>query len=575
LLCDSIAMPTPTSRSVITGLAAAGALASSLVAQPASACGGFFCNNSQPVNQAAERILFAVGDDGTVTATIQILYSGEADSFAWVLPVAGSPEVRVSSNLAFARLQAATNPSYVLTTTVEGTCSDMFRGGGPTFNSGGGFSDAAAAADAGGPPVTVVNEGSVGPYDFVVIALDPGAEDVTAVAVDWLHDNDYQIDEAGAERIAPYLMGGMNLLAFRLTKGNDTGSIRPVEITFGTGAPAVPIRPTAVAAVEDMGVMVWVLGRSRSIPVNYMSLELNEALINWMSPAANYNDVVVEAANQAGGQGFVTEFAGDAETFATTLLPTSEAAQWDGMRATDWTGRDLELLTSVVYGGIGQYDGVRDAIAANVTLPEGRTVADVLACPSCVFPDADIPGFEPAAFLGALEDQAIEPMERTAALFVDHDHLTRFYTTMSADEMTRDPVFDFNPNLPDVSNVHNATRIIECSPSISQFEAPWRVVLPSGETVRGRGNSWPFTASDGTMPANARIRRLDTEGEGEVVVDNVAAVSAALTAHNDTVPRVRYPGGGGACHVGRSGGTSALGALVLAGLAVIVARRRR
>ncbi len=44
-------------------------------AQPAAACGGFFCQNS-PVDQAAERILYTVNDNGTITTLIEIQYTG-------------------------------------------------------------------------------------------------------------------------------------------------------------------------------------------------------------------------------------------------------------------------------------------------------------------------------------------------------------------------------------------------------------------------------------------------------------------------------------------------------------------
>lgn len=562
---------------LVTSIAAAGALASSLIAPPAQACGGFFCDNAQPINQAAERILFAVEDDGSVTATIQILYSGDADSFAWVLPVSGSPDVSVSSNLAFARLQAATNPTYTLTTRVEGTCSAGFlRSAGAETDFSGGVDAGASARDAAGPPVTVVNEGSVGPYDFVVISVDTTSEAITDTAVEWLHDNGYQIDEAGAARLEPYLSGGMNLLAFRLTSGASTGSIRPVQINFGTGLASIPIRPTAVAAVEDMGVMVWVLGRYRAIPVNYMSLELNEALINWLSPAGTYNDVVIAAANQAGGQGFVTELAGDAEPFESVVFNEGERASWDDIASQDWTGREGQLLQRVL-GGFGGFDGIRDALAG-YPLPDGISLDDFMNCPFCYLSggETDIEGFEPAAFLAAMETQAIEPMARTAALFGAHPYLTRFYTTMSADEMTRDPAFDFNSNLPDLSNAHTADRIIECSPSINQFEAPWRIELANGETIRGSGNTWPFSVGDGSMPANARISRLETDGDGEVIVDNVAAIASALTDHNRTVPRLREPTGGGLLCSAGTGHTAlgGLGMLSLAGLALALGRRR-
>jgi hypothetical protein len=78
---------------------------------PARACGGFFCSAQAPVNQAAERIIFADHGDGTVTAVVQVQYSGPSESFAWVLPVPGIPEVEVSSDLAFNRLMAVSNPA--------------------------------------------------------------------------------------------------------------------------------------------------------------------------------------------------------------------------------------------------------------------------------------------------------------------------------------------------------------------------------------------------------------------------------------------------------------------------------
>ncbi|MDQ3033540.1 MAG: DUF2330 domain-containing protein [Myxococcota bacterium] len=562
----------------LAALTGAAALALSLSPAPASACGGFFCDSSQPVNQAAERIIFSHGDDGTLTAVIQIQYAGPAESFAWVLPVAGSPEIGVSSNAAFARLQSATNPQYLLTTRVEGTCRDdgILRAS-PSDSTGGAGDAGAAATDGGAPPVTVVDSGSVGPYDYVVIAVDPAAEPASDVAVTWLQDEGFDIDDAGAERLAPYLEGGMNLLAFRLTKGNDTGSIRPVVISFGSGLASIPIRPTAVAAVDDMGVMVWVLGEHRAVPVNYMSLELNEALIDWINPSRNYGDVVTEAANQAGGQGFVTEMAGAASPLADSIFSTFERDAWNAIRARSWTGRESELLSSAV-GQLGQLDGMRDVFAATVPLPTGTTLDELLACVSCYygFDATDIDGFDPAAFLASIDTNVIAPMEATRAMFEQHSYVTRLYTTMSADEMTRDPSFDFNADLGDVSNQHDAERVIECSPSISQVDAPWRVLLPGGDTVRGSGNTWPFTVGDDdAMPANSRILRVGTSGEGEIITDNAAVISEALVDHNVTVGGPP-PASTCACRVGAGGGGTGGAMLSLIALgALLVARRRR
>ena len=73
-------------------------------------------------------------------------------------------------------------------------------------------------------------------------------------------------------------------------------------------------------------------------------------------------------------------------------------------------------------------------------------------------------------------------------------YTTRLYSTLSAAEMTVDPVFVFNPELPDVDNVHRAERIIECDRDVYQFEAPWRIEFPQGTTIRGTADdvgNWP------------------------------------------------------------------------------------
>ena len=130
-------------RSGVLGIAAWAA--SAWMPSSALACGGFFCNSAQPVNQAAEGIIFADNGDGTVTAVIQIKYQGPSQSFSWLLPISSVPKVDsdigVASNLAFQRLQAATNPNYSLTTTIEGTCrQDNRNGGSPGSAAGGGSS---------------------------------------------------------------------------------------------------------------------------------------------------------------------------------------------------------------------------------------------------------------------------------------------------------------------------------------------------------------------------------------------------------------------------------------------------
>lgn len=542
-------------------------------APTAHACGGFFCNNSQPVNQAAERIIFSQNADGSTTAVIQVQYSGPSESFSWMLPVVGSPDISVSSNAALAAAQNASNPQYTLTTVVEGDCDN--GGGGILRSAGAEDSSTNAPPSAMDPEVNVVNSGSVGPYDFVIISVDPSASDVALVATEWLQENEYDVSELGRDRLVPYLESGMNLLAFRLTKGRDAGAIRPVVLNFGEGLPSIPLRPTAAAATDDMGIMVFVVGESRAIPANYLDLELNEAAINWLQPNSNYGDVVTQAANEAGGQGFVTEFAGDSSMFEDAIYPEFVASQWESIQELE--GFQLVRQSAGLFQG---WDGFSDVILAEVTKPAEISEEDWNANPiNYIFSaEIDFTGLSSESFINRVQGEVVDPVLETAALFAGNRTVTRFFTTMSPDEMTMDPVFDFNAELEqEVSNLHTATRTIECSRGVMQQDATWRVEFENGVTVRGESTNWPLADID-TLPAMRTSRRVGTTGEGEIVTDNSAQIISTINENNRSHPRNFGSGlfAGGVCSVSAVGASQGAGSLVmLLGLVGLVALRRR
>jgi hypothetical protein len=146
-------------------------------------------------------------------------------------------------------------------------------------------------------------------------------------------------------------------------------------------------------------------------------------------------------------------------------------------------------------------------------------------------------GFDTQAFIDALEEEVVEPMIATQELLSSRPYVTRLYTTLSAPEMDLDPLFDFNPDLPTVSNVHTARRVIECHRSIYMSEAPSRFHLEDGRVVRvDAGAPWPFlVGGQDTPPANALVLALTTSGPGSVVQDNSEAIDEALQRHNATV----------------------------------------
>lgn len=523
---------------------------------PARACGGFFCQQQSPVDQSAENIIFVHDEQaGTVTAVIQILYQGPSEKFAWLLPVPGKPTVGLSSNAAFQNLRGATDPQYNLTVEVEGECMDgeQFATGGMA----GGFAVPGAMSEDANGGVNVIDQGSVGPYDYVTISLDPGLAEPADVAVMWLVDNGYDVTAIGPEVLGPYLEDGLNLIAFRLTKGNEVGAIRPVIITYDSSLPMIPIRPTQVAAVPDMGVRVWMVAAHQAIPKNYMSLVLNEALINWFCWSCNYEQVISAAADQAGGQGFTTELAAPSADYDEAIFGAAAMADWQAYQSTQFAdGFDAIQQASFRYRG---YDGWKEAVCAKdvTTLPAGVTCDQFGMNPDSYRGQVSI---DVTAFLKHLYEGVIKPVIDTQKLLVSQPYLTRLYTTMSPEEMTVDPLFDINPDLADYSNIHTAKQIIECNPDIYSYEAPWRIELPQGGVIRGTGQgTWPIDVATTDLPANHKIVMLTTEGEGEVLEDNTETINESLFKMSGmTSPPVGTPPKGGVPIGGTAGMTGSM-----------------
>jgi MYXO-CTERM domain-containing protein len=419
------------------------------------------------------------------------------------------------------------------------------------------------AVDAPGS-VTVVASGSVGPYDYEQIAVAAEDDDPAQAAIDWLDGNGYDVGSLGPTVLRPYLVQGMNLLAFRLSKDSDTGSIRPVYLTYPGERPLIPIQPTAVAANDDMGVLVWVLGSGRAVPTSYLGLELNEARIDWFNPNPTYNDVVIAAANEAGGNGFVTEQSGPAGEFSEAIFPDWKLDEFEQLRANPPAALEELLLAAQsvaalhyypLQSGFGgplgdasvsanqnQYDGFLELLSDPEVVPlrDGATPEQLNACVSCYFaaeafgPEELYPAtpFDPetdpilslnvSMFFDQMQALVVEPMQATRELFDNKRQVTRLYTTMSANEMTIDPEFDLNAELEDVSNRHVAERILTCDGN------DWTVELPSGVRLSGSGSTWPITEENVEMPYNLRVLQLSTSGEGEVLLDNTDLVMSQL-----------------------------------------------
>ena len=509
----------------------------------AHACGGFFCSNV-PINQATERILFTKRNDGKITTHVQIQFSGSKTDFAWILPVPAVPELGISHNTVFQQLQFATQPTFQL----EWEESDCEFLPPPIFFRDGIDAESPTAAS----DVEVIAEERVGPYETAIIT----STDPTAMT-EWLVNNGYQLGNLGADLLRPYIDMGMYFLALRLAANSDVGDLQPIAMTYEAQQPMIPIKLTAVAAEPNMGVQVWILGQERAIPENYLHVEINEAAIDWLNFGANYNQVLIDAADEAGGQAFTTEYAGKSDIMADRIYTPNQfenvgllASQTDPIRflsdlLRSGVPRDAQIqslirrhipipqrvwdegVLQVIYRGNQERyeEAQKDSVAFQATVE--RSFYNNMEAYEEYLGDVT---FDPMAFITDIDNAIITPLREAQQLFTDHPYLTRLYTTLSANEMTVDPIFAFNPDLTDVSNMHTAKAKYECpeGDDTPPEDVVVLITLNDGRELRvkppffGIPNPQPeprpiFVDTDFTPLAASRIERMALSGSPTMI----------------------------------------------------------
>jgi MYXO-CTERM domain-containing protein len=508
----------------------------------ALACGGLFCNNSTPVVQQQESILFAV-DGGTTHMHVRIVYAGPPQEFGWLLPVPRGVETTLSSEGILGALDAFQATFGIGEWERQVQCEELP----PPPEGEPGFDGADAGAPNGGGEIQVLSREPVGPYDRAIL----DARTVEALRT-WLQENGYQIPEGTDDKLRPYIDQGAVFVAIKLLPGEDVGDIVPLHLSFPGDTPTIPIVPTSVAAAPDLGLAVHVLGQSRAVPLNYLHVQINEAAIDWrLYGPSNYTAVVAQAADEAGGQAFATDYAG-------RLTDESTPRFW--IAPDDLLSRLADVHTIAELGPLtcelNLFDPDIARLLRSILLPpdfEGGQEPTFLDCAGPVAnpPDEVLDG---AALAERVRVEINEPRTEVAGLFASQPYLTRFTSSMSAEEMTEDPAFAFNADLADVSNTRQATGILyQCDAEGYYDYANIKVRTPSGLLLdysagageadviaRDRG----MTIRQGAEPGAAVIERLPLSGPAVIQEDRTAEIAA------------RHAGSGGAGGSGGTGGGS-------------------
>lgn len=538
----------------------------------AHACGGFFCNPNQPVDQAGEDVLFAVDQAaGTVEMHVKIEYQGPANEFAWVLPAPADPSLSIGTDALFPVL-GSLRTRFTLNRDL-GECEvDMVASSSATPQAGG--------TDAGGG-VEVIRTGAVGPFETATLRAESSAE-----LLAWLQTNGYQVPAGMDPLLAPYVAQDSYFVALRLQKDKDAGDVEPIVLTFAGSLASIPIQLTSVAATPDMRLRVYVAGDHRAVPQSYLHVHLNELAVDWWTGGANLDDAITRAADEAGGHAFYTDYSGPTEGLRDRVFQPD----WDQL---DWATfpNAHQLLWAVADNRIPVDDQLLGVLSAHLGLPEqndpGLDLVDVLNCmnpgyygwygtgasDNCYESDLAPIAVDGAAFAADLEAGVFEPRRRANDLLHRWGTITRLTSSVSPAEMTVDPTFVFNPDLGPVSQDRFADELWFCLDG-DLFDAPRElhlsdgreVSLPSVNRLAELGmTEFEWLEGEGlTVPTAAWIERTDETGPPEVVVDNRPALEEQLADHDEASK---------GCGCATTQGSA--GWLALSGLALALRRRNR
>lgn len=543
-----------------TALATATTVATvSLAPRDASACGAVYAPRDQTytVEQTGLNVVY-VRDGDVVEAHIQIQHRGdEGDELGWVVPVMARPEVSIGSDPLFERLLEGTVPRFEVLRDEEDNCS----GGGFIGCGAIGGGDELGHEDEPEDPLRVA-EGVVGVYDYAW--LEGGTvQQITQ----WLDDNGYAYDEQSPPILQEYLDEGFGFLAFKLPPRSSGGehAIHPVVIRYPGTEVCLPLRMTRIAASDRMSVRVFVFGASRAAPSNYRHVELNRLKLS--SSGSDYDLEVYDATHEQDtrGRAFVTEFAGAPPSSSADVYSES----WDSQVFA--TLGPVMLTEVLVEQGLltcplgedectPEHPLLMGLLETYLPPPFGKSAESFYACSRCGWPTLAQVDWDRAGFAEAMEAFIVGPGEHAADLLA-LPYMTRMHAVMSPDEMTVDPLFHENPDLPDVSRDYSQTRVDNC-------EGPDRVVLDDGRRIFFDSPSPPGFSG---MPSSLRIEEIPPQGAPIVLVDHSAAIDEELARWN---AEHGPPPQGCDCRAARRRWRGSGPLLLMLGLGLLARRRR-
>jgi MYXO-CTERM domain-containing protein len=313
---------------------------------------------------------------------------------------------------------------------------------------------------------------------------------------------------------------------------------------------------------------------------DFYEIRLNPAAIAWFASGRNYRAIATAAVNEAGGRGFIREYAGPS-SIAERALYDEANFDFEQMRG----ARDP---ANTVYWVLARFPldaTLAEILAQFAPMPayvadQGIAPIDYYSCMECwgVPEQVDTEGLE-----AALDAVLVTPLRDAQALFDRHPYVTRLFTTISPDEMIVDPLFRENDTVPDVSNVQVAQAQRRCDVFHRERNtAPIHLTLPDGQRTTvyagdplhpssngmidedGNGVDDRQESASATMPSLAQAIQYRETGPGSTIIDN-----------RDRIEQLLDGEGGSGCGVAPGAGHGSWVVLLVGLLGALRLRARR
>lgn len=265
----------------------------------ADACGGCFVPVTENTVVTGHRMVMSISKEQSVLWD-QIQYAGDPAEFSWVLPVKKGAVIEVANDAFFDVLETGT----VTTVTQPPEGCNV-----PSSNSGCGASEIAAVDLAGGNlenGVTVIHQGTVGPYETVTLA----AEDPNALNA-WLDANGYAVPDDIQPTIDDYVAEGFDFIALKLQPNQGVSAMKPVRVVTPGAGFTLPLRMVAAGAGATVDIVLYVIGEGRYETANFTNATVPPELVTWdfRTDTSDYGELRLKALAADDGRTWLTSYA--------------------------------------------------------------------------------------------------------------------------------------------------------------------------------------------------------------------------------------------------------------------------